>query len=99
PSRPTYTLSYTTLFRSIFDKNRLRTGDRADDRRHTRIIAATNSDRLTFLEINAVKVFNKCGDEMLARLLAVADDIDTRLPLIVEDRKSTRLNSSHVKIS
>ena len=65
-------------------KDRLGAGYSADDRRHTRIVAVTDSDRLAFLEVDAAELLDKRCDEMLARLLAIADDVDARLSLIVQ---------------
>jgi hypothetical protein len=46
--------------------------------RHAGIIAVANAHSLTVFKIHAAEVFNKGGDKVLAGLLAVADDIDTR---------------------
>src|SRR5690606_24196646 len=70
----------------IFDKNRFWTRYATNDCWYTCIIAIPYSDSLALLEIDAVEVFDKRSDEMLARLLAIADDIDARLPLIVESQ-------------
>jgi Uma2 family endonuclease len=58
--------------------------------RHARIIAIANSDGLAFFKINAAEVFNKGGDKMLARLFAIADNINPCPQLIVE------INSGHL---
>ena len=69
---------------SVFHKDGLLAGDFAYHRWHARLIAITNFDDLALFEIHAVEVFDKGGNEVLARLLAVADDINTGPQLIVE---------------
>ncbi|RON73336.1 hypothetical protein BK668_29265 [Pseudomonas fluorescens] len=68
----------------VFNKNRLFARHCAKDRRHTGIVAITHSDGLTFFKINAAEVLDKRRDKMLARLLAVTDDIDACLLLVVQ---------------
>ena len=51
---------------------------------NTGLIAVTNFHDLAFGKINAAEVFNKGGDKVLPRLLAVADNIDPGPQLVVE---------------
>src|SRR5690554_7705995 len=54
---------------------------------------------------SAIKVLNACGADLNKLRNELADFVDSTTPLIPvgdaerEDRKSTRLNSSHVRIS
>ncbi|OXC78732.1 hypothetical protein BSU04_10365 [Caballeronia sordidicola] len=68
----------------IFNENRFLSGDRINHRRHACIIAIANSNGLAILEIDAAEVLDKRGHEMLARLLAVTDDIDARMLLFLQ---------------
>jgi len=58
--------------------------DSAHDGGHARVIAVTNPDGLAFFKIDAFQVLDKGGDEMLAGLLAVADDIDAGVQLFLQ---------------
>src|SRR5690606_40890218 len=98
PAPPPTLFPYTTLFRSV------RKGDRV-------AICSTNSDAhvillLALARIGAAMVpLNPAfGVEEMRYILADADVSGVIgslavLPVVRQDRKSTRLNSSHVKIS
>src|SRR5690606_2328935 len=66
----------------VLDEYRLLARHLTDDGWHTRFIAIANPDGLAFLEVDSAEVLDKGGDEVLARLLAVADNIHAYLPLI-----------------
>ncbi len=68
----------------ILDKNRLFARDGADHGRHAGIVAIADAHGLALFEIDARQVFDEGGDEMLAGLLAIADDIDACLALVIE---------------
>src|SRR5690606_41906892 len=87
PCPPTSTLfPYTTLFRSLLDKNRDFTGWLAGVSQGNVIITNVQSGELnTLLEVS---------DEWHGPISKMAWSPDHS-----KDRKSTRLNSSHVKIS
>ncbi|KKB60882.1 hypothetical protein WM40_26580, partial [Robbsia andropogonis] len=68
----------------IFDEDGLLTSNIPDDRWHAGIVAIADSNRLAVLEIDAVQMFDKRGHKMLARLLAVTDDIDACLLLLLQ---------------
>lgn len=68
----------------VFHEYRLLATHLADHGRHARIVAIANSDRLALFEIDPVEVLDEGGDEMLARLLPVADDIDARVLLLLQ---------------
>ena len=55
--------------------------DRTHDGWHARLIAIANFNHFAFLEVDAAEVLDKRRDEVLARLLAIADDIDAGLLL------------------
>src|SRR5205807_3952710 len=89
-----YTLSYTTLFRSLLVRG-------AEDREAARL----------FVEAEQVDEVQRRLDSGLGTVLDVVSDIEqlahrravaaqhVLLDPVVEDRKSTRLNSSHLVIS
>ena len=68
----------------VFHKNRLGAAHGAHDGRHARIVAVTNSDGLALVKIDSAQMLDKRGDEMLAGLLAIADDIDACLLLFLQ---------------
>ena len=54
---------------------------RPDDLRHHRLVAVVADAHLDLvLEVDAVDRFEEAVDEVLARLLAVGDDVDARRP-------------------
>ena len=55
-----------------------------DHHRHVGIVAIADPDGLLVLEIDAVEILDERRDEMAARLLAVADDVDAGLLLIAD---------------
>ena len=60
----------------------------ANHGRHFRIIAiVANAHRDPAAEIDAVELFEKTVDEMLARLLAVGDDIDAGVFLLLQPQQ------------
>lgn len=68
----------------IFDEHRLLARDRADHGRHAGLVAITDLDGFTLLEIHAIQVFDEGGDEVLTRLLAIADDVDPGVLLLLQ---------------
>ena len=60
-----------------------------DDDRDVRVVAVPDPDGPAVLEIDAVEGFEKGGHEMAARLLAVGDDVDSRLDLIAYGKSRT----------
>ncbi|MNN58788.1 hypothetical protein D3C81_1738550 [compost metagenome] len=68
----------------IFNENGFLAAHRTHDGGHTRIIAVADLHDLTLLEIHALEMLDKCRDEVLARLLAVTDDINACLLLIFQ---------------
>src|SRR5690606_39313601 len=93
PSRPTL-FPYTTLFRSLRSKEREVLGMDYDEEK---IAVAQN------LSIRDEGLQYRVGDVSKAPLPAaqayVFNDVLHYLPKARQDRKSTRLNSSHVKTS
>lgn len=69
----------------ILYENGLLAGHGANNRRDAGIITIPDPDSLAFIEIDAAEILDKCGDEMLPSLLAVADNVDPRLSLIVQN--------------
>ncbi|MCY1518101.1 hypothetical protein D9M68_528070 [compost metagenome] len=68
----------------VFDKYRLAASHGAHDRRHARVVAVADPDGLAVLEINAFQMLDKRRHEVLTRLFAVADDIDTCVLLFLQ---------------
>ena len=66
--------------------------DRAGHGRDLGLVAVgADADRLPAVEIDAVEIGEKAVDEMDARLLAVADDVDPRI-LLQLDREDGRVD-------
>ena len=74
----------------IVDEDRFLARNRRNHGRHAGVIAVTNAHRLAVLKIHAAQVFNKGGDEVLAGLFPVADDIDSRTDLLIQ-RQAQRI--------
>lgn len=74
----------------IVDEDRFLARNRRNYGRHAGVITVTNAHRLAVLKINAAQVFNKGGDEVLAGLFPVADDIDSRTDLLIQ-RQAQRI--------
>src|SRR5207302_9117614 len=90
PRPPTPTLfPYTTLFRSLRRAQAAGHARRLEQRQHVRAQAGQDRLRLGIAE----------ADVELEYLRAPAGQHQPRVQHAMEDRKSTRLNSSHVKIS
>ena len=68
----------------ILDEDRFLARHRAHHRRHARVIAVADTDGLAVLEIDAVQVLDERRHEMLARLFAIADDVDARVLLFLQ---------------
>ena len=68
----------------VVNKHRLLATHSADHRGHAGIVAITNSNGLAPLEINAVEVFDEGGHEVLARLLAITDNINASQLLVLQ---------------
>src|SRR5690606_40688745 len=87
---------YTTLFRSVFDEGRMTDGrGRTVDFSHTLIVMTSNlgvADVGASAGLGFQRSEPSLAQSYAARLLA-------RARAALADRKSTRLNSSHVKIS
>src|SRR5204862_6273599 len=95
PSTEISPLSYTTLFRSVVEQRGrerdLVEPDVGHDPRHLeRMVDVALAARADLVAMR-----------FLGRLVGAVDERHRRLrpPLAVRDRKSTRLNSSHVEIS
>jgi len=58
--------------------------DAACDHRHLGVVAVADAHGLAPGEVDAVEVLDEGGDEMLARLLAVADGADAGAQLVVD---------------
>ena len=59
-----------------------------DDGRHHRLVAVLADAHLDALrEVDAVDAFEEAMDEMLARLLAVGDDVDAGVLLLLQDEQ------------
>src|SRR5690606_41311248 len=86
---------YTTLFRSLFEQRIAQVAEQQ------RAFAAEETDQETLLAELEERVRDEHG-EYHKRLLALRGQqalLRRQAELLREDRKSTRLNSSHVKIS
>ncbi|MNM27860.1 hypothetical protein D3C81_383590 [compost metagenome] len=68
----------------IFNENRFLTGNSTDNGGDARVIAITNPDRFPLLEINAAQVLDEGRDEVLTGLLAITDDIDAGVLLLLQ---------------
>ncbi|CUI28174.1 Uncharacterised protein [Achromobacter xylosoxidans] len=68
----------------VFDEDRLLAAHGADDGRHAGVVAVADPDGFALFEIDAVQVLDEGGDEVLAGLLAVADDVDAGVLLFVQ---------------
>src|SRR6185503_20361395 len=71
--------------RRIVDEDRMPARNRAHDDRHRRVVAIADAHRLPVLEVDAVQAFDERRDEMAARLLAVAHDVDAGSLLVSDD--------------
>src|SRR5690606_39906738 len=92
---PIYTLfPYTTLFRSAFTATAVTVPDNAQ--LFGKLMrAGQTAEELIFLTTQGISVYQPATDsvEELIEVLSIYRAVDAK------DRKSTRLNSSHVKIS
>src|SRR5207249_5921771 len=94
-SRPTSTsllFPYTTLFRSAIEYARNYFRQHPDER----MVSLSPSDGLGFCECARCAAVGSVSDQVFTLVNQVARAIRDEFP---EDRKSTRLNSSHVSIS
>src|SRR6185436_17547947 len=74
PEQPGFGLMYAALQAQL-----------GGDHRHHGVVAVVADDHLHLAaEIDAVYELEKAVDEMLARLLAVGDDVDARVLLLLE---------------
>src|SRR5690606_40995905 len=94
PLRPTL-FPYTTLFRSEDALQRVRDAiDKARNDLPQNLDNGPTAQDVNFSEFPIMNV-NMAGNYSLKQLKEFAEDLQDA----IEDRKSTRLNSSHVKIS
>ena len=68
----------------IVDEYRFLTCHSRNHGRHAGVITITNAYRLAVFKIHAAQVFDKGGDEVLAGLFAVADNVDSRTDLLIQ---------------
>jgi hypothetical protein len=71
--------------RGILDEHRRPAADRADHRRHARVVSVANAHGFASVEVDAVEVLDEGRDEVLTGLLAVGDDVDAAPLLLVHD--------------
>src|SRR5690606_40011591 len=95
---PSTLLPYTTLFRSVFYQNRVFVG-RAPWTSHELAVIDTNTDEvIASIPFNSWP--NPIGVDVNGKLwVKERNNLHKINPTSFEDRKSTRLDSSHVKIS
>ena len=68
----------------VVDVDRPAPRDRPDDDGHVGVVAVADAHRALVREVDAVESFDERGDEMPARLLAVADDVDAGFLLVAQ---------------
>src|SRR5690606_40241575 len=96
PTSSTF-LPYTTLFRSIADVDL--TGDIAAGTAVEIDDVQLSRRRPVVVDVRAPRHLQQIRDPLAVRGQLRGDDAAQRHDLLEGDRKSTRLNSSHVKIS
>ena len=80
------TSSKKTLKAGVLHINRLWTADLPGDDRNICVVAVTGTNRLPALKVSPSRVFDKGGQEMLAGLLTIADNVNSSLFLVAEDQ-------------
>src|SRR5690606_41769349 len=87
---------YTTLFRSTGTETSIRLEEKF--RRYLQLAEMAKKTRMLFVTVSEKRrQLAELTFEHLSSQIPVPKDFD--IAFLVEDRKSTRLNSSHVKIS
>jgi hypothetical protein len=82
----------------ILDEHRLLARHRTHHRGYAGVIAIADAHCLALGEIDAVEVLDEGGHEMLARLLAVTDDIDAGVLLLLQ-RQAQRIRLPSISSS
>ncbi|MNH28740.1 hypothetical protein D3C79_889280 [compost metagenome] len=68
----------------IFYKHGLLSSDSTHHRRYACVVAIADAHGFTFLEINAAEVLDEGRHKVLARLLAITDDINAGVLLLLQ---------------